>query len=65
MDQLIKKGSVANYSKVIYHIEPNPSLISMTVKFGTGMALRLSSGLCYFHFPLALTDLPVATTIVP
>ena len=50
MDQQIKgKDSVANYSNIVYHIEPNPTLISMIVKSGTSIALRLSS---HFTFPL-------------
>lgn len=41
--QINGNDSVANYSKVVYDIEPNPPLISTIVKSGTSMALRLSS----------------------
>lgn len=43
---LSKVPVVASYSKIVYYIEPNPTLISMTVKSGTSMALRLS--LCLY-----------------
>lgn len=41
--QIKGNDSVANYSKVVYHNAPSPTLISTIVKSGTSMALRLSS----------------------
>lgn len=64
MDQQIKgKDSVANYSKVVYHTEPNPTLINMIVKSGTSMALKTFFMSLHFHFLLVLTDLPLTTAI--